>query len=59
MAKHRAEDKSDGKSTSEQVQGKRDDASQSKHRATGETTQDLTPQTTKSDLPHRDGRTDK
>lgn len=56
--KHRAEDKG-GKSTSEQVQGKRNDASQSKHKATGETTQDLTPKTTKSDLPHRDGRTDK
>lgn len=32
MGKHRAEDRPEGKSTSEAVRGKRDDASQSKHR---------------------------
>lgn len=41
MGKHRAEDRPEGKSTSETVTGKRNDASQSKHRATGETTVDL------------------
>lgn len=50
--RHRAEDKG-GKSTSEQVQGKRDDASKSKHRATGETTQEI--KAAGSDLPSRDG----
>lgn len=48
--KHRAEDKS----TSEQVTGKRNDASQGKHRATGETTQEV--KTAGSDLPTRDGQ---
>lgn len=55
--KHRAEDKSDGKSTSETVRGKDNTASKGAHRATGETTQEI--KTTKSDLPHRDGRVDK
>lgn len=41
MGKHRAEDRPEGKSTSEMVTGKREEASRSKHRSTGETTVDL------------------
>jgi hypothetical protein len=41
------------KSTSEKVQGTRNDASKSKHRATGETTQEI--KAAGSDLPSRDG----
>lgn len=41
MGEHRAEDQPDKKSTSEKVQGPRNDASKSQHRATGETTADL------------------
>lgn len=49
------------KSTSQKVQsGERASTGKAKHELAGEDTQVIkVPETTKSDIPHRDGRTDK
>lgn len=53
--KHRAENTSDGKSTSEKIQGKASrGATGAKHELTGEDTQVI--KTAGSDLPARDGK---